>query len=43
MPAHSIYFQLDFQDRNSSRLSNQRMITIKTSNPIMASFNGLHE
>ncbi len=43
MPAHSIYFQLDFQDRNSSSLSNQRMITIKTSNPIMASFNGLHE
>ena len=43
MPAHSIYIQLDFQDRNSSSLSNQRMITIKTSHPIMASFNGLHE
>jgi tRNA threonylcarbamoyl adenosine modification protein YjeE len=43
MPAHSIYIQLDFQDRNSSSLSNQRMITIKTSNPIMASFNGLDE
>ena len=43
MPAHSIYIQLDFQDRNSSSLSNQRMITINTSNPIMASFDGLCE
>lgn len=43
MPAHSIYIQLDFKDRNSSILSNQRMITIETSNPIMASFNGLRE
>ena len=43
MPAHSIYIQLDFQDRNISSLSNQRLITIKTSNPIMASFNGLRE
>ena len=43
MPAHCIYIQLDFQDRNISSLSNQRMITMKTSNPIMASFDGLCE
>jgi tRNA threonylcarbamoyl adenosine modification protein YjeE len=43
IPAHSIYIQLDFQDRNSSSFSYQRMITIKTSNPIMASFIGLCE
>ena len=43
IPSHSIYIQLDFQDRNSSSMSNQRMITIKTSNPIMASFDGMYE
>ena len=43
IPSHSIYIQLEFQDRNSSSLSNRRMITIKTSNPIMASFDGLFE
>ena len=43
IPSHSIYIKLEFQDRNSSSLSNRRMITIKTSNPIMASFDGLFE
>ena len=41
IPSHSVHIQLDFQDRNSSNPSNQRIINIKTSNPIMASFNGL--
>ena len=40
IPHHSIHIQLDFQDINSSSLSNQRIITIKTSDPIMASFEG---
>ena len=35
IPTQSIFIQLDFQDRNSSSLSNQRIITINTSNPIM--------
>ena len=43
IPTQSIFIQLDFQDRNSSNLSNQRIITINTSNPIMASFDGLYE
>ena len=43
IPSHSIYIQLNFQNRNFSNLSNQRMITIKTSNPIMASFDWLSE
>ena len=38
IPIHSIYIRLDFQDRDNNGLSNQRMITIKTSNPVMASF-----
>jgi len=41
IPPHSIHIQLDFEDINSSILSNQRIITIKTSDPIMASFDGL--
>ena len=43
IPHHSIHIQLDFQDINSSSLSNQRIITIKTSDSIMASFDGLNE
>ena len=43
IPFHSIHIKLDFPDRESSSLSNQRIITIKTSNPIMASFDGLYE
>ena len=43
IPTHSIHIQLDFQDMNSIILSNQRIITIKTSDPIMASFDGLYE
>jgi len=43
IPTHSINIQLDFQDINSSSLSNQRIITIKTSDSIMASFDGLNE
>ena len=43
IPPHSIHIQLDFEDINSSILSNQRIITIKTSDPIMASFDGLYE
>ena len=43
IPPHSIHIQLDFQGINSSSLSNQRIITIKTSDPIMASFDGLYE
>ena len=43
IPTHSIHIQLDFQDINSSSLSNQRIITIKTSDSIMASFDGLYE
>ena len=43
IPTHSIHIQLDFQDINSSSLSNQRIITIKTSDSIMASFDGLNE
>ena len=43
IPPHSIHIQLDFQDINISSLSNQRIITIKTSDPIMASFEGLCE
>ena len=43
IPTRSIHIQLDFQDINSSSLSNQRMITIKTSDSIMASFDGLNE
>ena len=43
IPSHSIHIQLDFEDINSSILSNQRIITIKTSDPIMASFDGLYE
>ena len=42
IPPHSIHIQLDFQDINSSSLSNRRIITIKTSDPIMASFDGPH-
>ena len=41
IPSHSVHIELDFQDTNSSNLSNQRIINIKTSNPIMATFNGL--
>ena len=41
IPIQSIFIQLGFQDKNDSSLSNQRMITIKTSNPMMASFHGL--
>ena len=41
IPSHSVHIQLDFQDKNSSSLSDQRIINIKTSNPIMANFNGL--
>ena len=41
IPTHSVHIQLDFQDKNSSGLSNQRIINIKTSNPIMANFDGL--
>ncbi len=41
IPSHSIHIQLDFRDRKRSSLSNQRIITIMTSNPIMASFDGL--
>ena len=41
IPPHSIHIQLDFRDRKRSSLSNQRIITIMTSNPIMASFDGL--
>ena len=43
IPPHSIHIQLDFQDRKRSSLSNQRIITIKTSDSIMASFDGLNE
>ena len=43
IPTNSIHIQLDFQDINSSSLSNQRIITIKTSDSIMASFDGLNE
>ena len=43
IPPHSIHIQLDFEDINSSILSNQRIITIKTSDPIMASFDGLYK
>mgnify|MGYP001360590468 FL=1 len=43
IPTRSIHIQLDFQDINSSSLSNQRIITIKTSDSIMASFDGLNE
>ena len=43
IPPHSIHVQLDFQDINSRSLSNQRIITIKTSDSIMASFDGLNE
>ena len=43
IPPYSIHVQLDFQDINSSSLSNQRIITIKTSDSIMASFDGLNE
>ena len=43
IPSHSVHIQLDFQDKNSSGLSNQRIINIKTSNPIMANFDGLCE
>jgi len=43
IPPHSIHIQLDFEDINSSILSNQRIITIKTSDPIMASFDWLCE
>ena len=43
IPPHSIHIQLDFQEINNSSPSNQRMITIKTSDPIMASFDGLYE
>ena len=43
IPPHSIHIQLDFEDINGSSLSNQRIITIKTSDPIMASFEGLYE
>ena len=43
IPSHSIHIQLDFRDRKRSSLSNQRIITIMTSNPIMASFDGLYE
>ena len=43
IPPHSIHIQLDFEDINSSILSNQRIITIKTSDSIMASFDGLNE
>ena len=43
IPPHSIHIQLDFQGINSSSLSNQRIITIKTSDSIMASFDGLNE
>ena len=43
IPPHSIHIQLDFQDINSSSLSNQRIITIKTSDSIRASFDGLNE
>ena len=43
IPHHSIHIQLDFQDINNSSLSDQRIITIKTSDPIMASFDGLYE
>ena len=41
IPPHSIHIQLDFEDINSSIFSNQRIITIKTSDPIMASFDGV--
>ena len=41
IPSHSIYIQFSIQDRNSSSLSNHRMISIKTSNSIMASFDGV--
>ena len=43
IPSHSIHIQLDFEDRKRSSLSNQRIITIMTSNPMMASFDGLNE
>ena len=43
IPPHSIHIQLDFQDRKKSSVLNQRIITIMTSNPIMASFDGLYE
>ena len=43
IPSHSVHIQLDFQDRNNNGLSNQRLINIKTSNPIMANFDGLCE
>ena len=43
IPSHSIHVQLDFQDRKRGSLSNQRIITIMTSNPMMASFDGLYE
>ena len=43
IPPHSIHIQLDFQDINSISLSNQRIITIKTSDPIMDSFDRLYE
>ena len=42
IPSHSINIQLDFLDRISDSLSDQRMITIKPSNPIMTSFDGLY-
>ena len=38
IPTRSIHIQLDFQDINSSSLSNQRIITIKTSRPITKIF-----
>ena len=41
IPSDSVHIQLDFQYRNTNSLSNQRIINIKTSNPIMASFNGM--
>ncbi len=43
IPSHSIHIQLDFQHRKRSSLSDQRIITIMTSDPIMASFDGMHE